>query len=224
MAKTHIVEQGDTLSSIAQENGFANFRTLLDLPENAALKEKRKNAHILFPGDEVFIPDREERQEDAATGGRHIFLADAQGLFLRIKVLDHDRNKLKEDTEVQIFASESGEPITTNPDGEGIVEAAIPRDTGKAELDVPEKKLKMDLIVGGLDPIDTLSGQRARLHNLGYFAGFASDDTDQFRWAAEEFKKDKKVTPLAVKKEDIDPVEGITDPKFRDKLETEHGS
>jgi hypothetical protein len=223
MAKTHVVEPGDTLSSIAAANGFADFRTLLDLPENAALKDKRKNAQILFPGDEVFIPDREEREESAATGARSTFVAAAQGLFLRVKVLDLDRNKLKEETVVELFV-DKGDPIETNPDGEGIIDEPIPRDSGKAELRVREKNIKMDLVIGGLDPIETLSGQRARLNNLGYFAGFASDDREQFRWAAEEFKKDKKVTPLAVKEADIDPEEGIRDGGFRTKLETEHGS
>jgi hypothetical protein len=49
------------------------------------------------------------------------------------------------------------------------------------------------LLIGNLDPVDEASGQRARLDNLGYFAGYTDDDRDQLEWATEEFQCDEKL-------------------------------
>ncbi len=222
MGKTVVVKPGDTLSSLAARHGFADFRTVFDDPGNAALKSLRKNPHTLVPGDEVFIPDREDRQESAPTDTRTTFVAQIQGLFLRVKVLDFDNRKL--DSDAVCLLSTTGTPQELNPDGDGIVESPIRRDLEKAELRVAEKELKFDLLIGQLQDINTLAGQRARLNNLGYFAGFMEDDVEQFRWGAEEFNKDKKVQPMGVKKTDVDPEAGLTRGAFLAKLEKEHGS
>ena len=61
-------------------------------------------------------------------------------------------------------------------------------------------------LIGDLDPVDTPSGQRARLNNLGYFAGFSDRDEDQLAWAAEEFQADEKL-----------PVHGLTGHRAKDR-------
>ena len=55
----HTVEQGEHLSSIAAKYGFQKVATIWDHPDNAGLKSKRKNPHILLPGDKVVIPEGE---------------------------------------------------------------------------------------------------------------------------------------------------------------------
>ncbi len=222
MSKVHLVKQGDTLSSIAAEHGFHDFRTIFDDGENAELKALRGNAHVLFPGDQVVIPDLDPRVERAPTTARHTFVLQRQGLHLRLRLRDLDNVALKAPTPVLLATNGPDDAAPTTPDGNGIVEREIDRRLAKAELRVEPKNIKMDLIVGGLDPIDTLSGQRARLNNLGYFAGSASNDTEQFRWAAEEFKKDNGVKPLAVKEADIDPERGIAVGPFTAALEKAH--
>jgi peptidoglycan hydrolase-like protein with peptidoglycan-binding domain len=47
--------------------------------------------------------------------------------------------------------------------------------------------------------VDTPSGQRARLNNLGYFAGFTDRDQDQLEWAIEEFQADEKLPDRGLK-------------------------
>jgi hypothetical protein len=80
-----------------------------------------------------------------------------------------------------------------------------------------------DLRVGCLNPIDSLSGQRARFYNLGYFAGFTDKDLEQTNWAAEEFECDQTNGKRVSKKIDIDPKQGMTDEKKRAKLLEAHG-
>ena len=61
-----------------------------------------------------------------------------------------------------------------------------------------------------MGPVDSNEGMRARLNNLGYFAGLANDsDTEQLRWAIEEFQHDNKISP---------PNGDVDDPNNRAKL------
>jgi hypothetical protein len=59
MADWHKIKQGETLSSIADQYGFLSYKTLYNDPQNAALRSKRPNLDILFPGDEIYIPEFE---------------------------------------------------------------------------------------------------------------------------------------------------------------------
>src|SRR5437870_2055914 len=139
MSKTRVIKQGEHLSGIAQEEGFVNFHTIFDHPNNAALKALR-DPHDLFPG--------------------------------------------------------------------------------------------------ALNPATKLSGQQARLNNLGYFAGFALRDLEQLLWAAEEFACDHIGKPVktrpAIKpappggEDDPDVADpndktGIQDAKIIAKLVAVHG-
>jgi len=223
-SRTHVVKSGESLSRIAAENGFGDIHTILDHPNNASLKDSRPNPDVLFPGDEVFLPEREDKIEKADTGKLHLFSLSLPLVFLRLRPKDLDGKLLKKEAECLLSTGDPEDPVPLNPDGDGIIEREISATLPEAELRVIAKNMKMDLLIGELDPVVTLSGQRARLNNLGYFAGFTRTDRKLFRWAAEEFKKDKAVSPLAVKEEDIDEVEGIKQKAFRDKLEKEHGS
>jgi len=68
------------------------------------------------------------------------------------------------------------------------------------------------ILIGLLGPIGSNVGMRARLNNLGYFAGFANDtDTEQLRWALEEFQHDHGISP---------PNGDVDDPRNKSKLRT----
>jgi hypothetical protein len=227
MSEKHVVKQGETLSSIAAQHGFANFHTIFDRPENAELRQKRSNAHALFPGDEVFIPDREPRTESIPTGQRSIFEADVPKLFMRLRIRNLNDEKLPPDKLVLFGDKDFARQERLFPDGDGIIEKEIAPTVELAQVTFTGdggEIITMHLEVGSLDPVNTLSGQRARLNNLGFYAGYKQFDTKQFRWGAEEFKKDKGLNPVAVKESDIDFIQGVKDPAFRSRLEKEHGS
>jgi len=217
MADYHVVEQGEYLSKIASENGFLDHTIIWDHPNNAKLKEDRKNPNVLFPGDKVFIPDKEQRQETGGTDQRHKFAIKREKLMLRL-VLEDIYEKPIANASCTLVVDDQSFELTT--DGNGKIEHEIPPYAQQAALvikgdDTPFQGDVIPIKIGHLDPVETVSGQQARLNNLGYFAGDgAKADDPDFRSAIEEFQCDHH-PPLIV--------DGICGPKTRAKLKEVHG-
>lgn len=57
MAKQYTVVWGDTLTKIAKNHGFDDWRVIYNHPSNAAFKAKRPNPDKIFVGDIIVIPD-----------------------------------------------------------------------------------------------------------------------------------------------------------------------
>lgn len=250
MSKTRRVKQGEHLSGIAAQEGFANFHTIFDHGNNADLKSKR-DPHVLFPGDKVFIPDRGDRNEPRATDSAHRFETEIRPLFLRCKLLDWQRDPMKSVPCKLQLDGETMPPLTT--DGAGILEQRIgrlakaaqidaelppPKVVGAGETPLP-KKADFHVKIGSLNPETKLSGQQARLNNLAYLAGFDVRDLDQLLWAAEEFlcddtggqrvNKRPAIVPAPPQgeddpeKDDPDGRTGLQDQPLIDRLKKAHG-
>jgi hypothetical protein len=251
MAKLHRVKQGETLSSIARDHGFRNFHTIFDHPNNAALRAMR-DPHVLFPGDQLFIPDLQPATVERATEDSHRFVLQSSRLLLRLRLLDVNGRPLANTAcDVGLDPGKAPDLEITDAQGtlekplevsirEGEVTAHIPSAPTPAEPAPPpgEQKVKFDLKIGRLNPESKLSGQQARLNNLGYFAGFTLKDLDQVLWAAEEFACDRlskpvtrrpRITPAPPGGEDDETASdpgtptGITDEPIVRKLRREHG-
>jgi N-acetylmuramoyl-L-alanine amidase len=63
----YTVVQGDCLSSIALQFGYADWRNIYNDAANAAFRQLRPNPNLIYPGDEIFIPDPEANVEEAPT-------------------------------------------------------------------------------------------------------------------------------------------------------------
>src|SRR5262245_19743157 len=82
----HRVARGDCLSSIGKQYGFS-WKALWDHPQNAGLKEKRRDPNVLFAGDVVFVPKVQIKEEAVPTDQRHKFkLKDVPSKF-RVRLL-----------------------------------------------------------------------------------------------------------------------------------------
>ena len=215
MPTDHVVQQGDHLSSIAKQYGFPDYTTIWNYGDNADLKQQRGNPNVLLPGDTVVIPDKEEKQEAGETAKRHTFKVSGNTLMLRLQVEDAYEKPVGNAT-CDLYLDGAKTTVTT--DGDGKIEKAIPADIKEAKLvlaseETPYQDEFLILGVGQLDPVDTLSGQAARLTNLGYFAGDpqAEDDPD-FQSAAQEFQCDQKLQ-----------VDGVVGPQTQAKLKQVHG-
>lgn len=68
MSPRHIVQKGECLSGIAWEHGFTNWRKIYDHPNNAQFRAERPNPDLIYPGDTLFIPEREAKHASLPTG------------------------------------------------------------------------------------------------------------------------------------------------------------
>ena len=73
MSLTYSIKQGDYLAKIAKDHGFSDWKIIWNHADNKGLKDKRKDPNILYPGDRLFIPDREEKHESIVVDDTHKF-------------------------------------------------------------------------------------------------------------------------------------------------------
>jgi hypothetical protein len=160
--RIYTVKRGDCISNIAEREGLF-WQTLWD--HNPALKSKRKNPNILFPGDQVIIPARRSKEVTGATESRHRFRKEGVPALLRI-VLERDHVPIKNTRYVLTIDGKVREG-TTN--GQGLLEADIPPQASQGKIEIED--LVFELELGGMDPIDETAGIQDRLKNLGFYDG-----------------------------------------------------
>jgi N-acetylmuramoyl-L-alanine amidase len=211
----YVVKEGDYLAKIARDHGFTDSSPIWDHPKNAELRKKRRDPNILFPGDHLFIPDRELRVESGATGQRHHFKVRRPILKLRL-VLEDMYEKPLANANCDIAIGTEFRRITT--DAYGRIEQVIPPEAQDALLVIRDEQTpfigdEIPVKIGQLDPVNEISGQKARLNNLGYFAGSIDQNaTEAFRSAVEEFQCDHGLL-----------IDGICGPHTQQRLEQIHG-
>ena len=185
---SHTVQAGDCIQSLAVQNGL-EWKALWDHPENAALKQLRKDPAVLQPGDVVKIPPKETKEKSAATDKKHTFVRKGVPAKVRMKILRDDQPRANLPYRLDI----DGKLQTGNTDGEGLVEMTIPPDARQGELVVgnPGDEEIFHFQLGAVDPIDTEEGVRGRLRDLGY------DDTLPMEQLLKEFQGKEKLSPAS---------------------------
>jgi N-acetylmuramoyl-L-alanine amidase len=217
MGDTYTVKQGDFLAKIAAKFGFTNPMTIWDDPKNSKLKQARKNPNVLFPGDELFIPDKKQKQEAASTEQKVRFELKSGKLNLRL-ILENAFGKPLANAECELTIDSTTHKLISDPTGK--IETPIPATCTQGTLVVkdgttPGNDQVIPIMIGHLDPIDTVTGQKARLNNLGYVAGpLDKDDQTLFQSAIEEFQCEH------MGKSEVD---GDCGPKTQAKLLSVHG-
>ena len=211
----YMVKQGDYLSKIAKEQGFFDHLTIWEHPQNKALTDKRKNCNVLAPGDELFIPDKTIKEESGATGRTHRFQLKTGKLLLRLVVEDL-YGKPVANAKCELRVDDALFQLVSS--GNGKIEQEIPITAQQAELNIksgetPLQNVKLRIEIGHLDPVEEVSGQKARLSNLGYYLGsLDEDDASSFKSAVEEFQCDQGLA-----------VDGDCGPRTQAKLKEIHG-
>ena len=217
MSTRYVVKQGDYLAKIARAHGYTDYNALWNAPENQGLRAKRKSPNVLYPGDEVVIPDVGEKCDDGSTGQRHRYVLKESSLKLRLDVEDAYRSPVRRSDCHLDISGVAEKKHRTN--GDGRLELGIPKNTERAKLvfrgaDTAFGDVVLDVSIGGLDPIDEIEGQAQRLVNLGYLQVLVLDPEDPaFLSAVQEFQCDHG-----------DGVDGRCGPVTQARLERVHGS
>ena len=171
MTVRHTLRQGECVESVAWIHGFLPD-TLWLHADNADLRTKRPDRHTLLAGDVLVIPDKRPRFEAKATEKRHRFLRRAVPANVRIVLQDFEG---KPRASLKYKAVIDGTEHAGQTDSDGALELAIPPNARDGKLLLGERGAEVyHLELGGIDPIETLSGGQQRLTNLG----FACDSTD----------------------------------------------
>ena len=184
------ISQGESIPSVAKDHGFF-WETLWDHPENASLKDKRKNPNVLSEGDEVFVPEMELKEVTKPTDAKHKFKRKGDPLKFRLQLMMMGKPRKNEDYVLVV----DGKQIQGKTDGEGKLEATIPGNATGGTIRLKGGKEEYPVRIGHLDPIDTVSGVKQRLNNLGFTCGSEDDSLDDgTKVALQKFQTKFKLT------------------------------
>ena len=165
MGENYTTEQGDCLSLIGERHNIP-WKKIWEHPNHQALREQRGNPNILYPGDKVFIPDKEEKQEDGASERKHSFKRPGKSQ-LKIQILDLAHEPLAGVKYRYVCDGKSGNEKQTGSDG--LAQTQLPRGCTSVKLKLPWGTFPVE--VGHLDPTRTIRGIQQRLLNLGIDPG-----------------------------------------------------
>lgn len=204
----YVVERGDCISSIALEHGHF-WKKLWNHPNNAELKQARKNPNVLLEGDEVFVPELEPKEESCATEKTHKFVRKGEPSKIKLVLYSGGEPRKEQDYVLEI----EGKIKRGKTGSDGSVEFVIPGNAQTGKITVGPDREEFVLELGAMDPIDALSGVQARLNNLGYDCeGADGEMTPQTTESIRRFQKDKGLKET-----------GEVDDETRAKLKEVHG-
>ena len=176
------VGKGNSTFNIAKDHGFF-WRTVWNHPENAALKQERKDPSLLYEDDEIFVPEKELKEVSKGTDAQHTFKLKGEPCKLKLQLLKLGEPRANEDYIIEI----EGKTIKGKTDGDGKIEHFIPNDATSGKLILKNGKESYPLQIGELDPVEKPSGIQQRLNNLGYSCG--SEDGEIGEKTKEALKK-----------------------------------
>jgi hypothetical protein len=143
------------------------------------LKKLRGNAHILFPGDEVAIPNKLARVANVYGGEAEFVLLTAPEV-LRVRFAEAEAT----DGEPVLFRAtpDAGSDCFEGELGaDGTMEIELPPDTTKVTVELfcgegDDPFTTYELAIGEMDPVTEVTGVQARLANLGYYDGVVNGE------------------------------------------------
>ncbi len=169
----HQVKAGDTLVSIAHAHRWRDWTTIWNHENNAALRERRKDPQELVPGDVVHVPAKTPKSLEAAVGQSHLF---------EVKVLTAHFEAVIRDQAGELLPNKrfrldiEGRSIDGYTDDHSVIsldiDPAARRGVLKVWMGAPsDQLLTWNLLLGHLEPLETVKGVQARLANLGFYDG-----------------------------------------------------
>lgn len=204
----HIVVQGECLSSIAASYGFA-WETIWNLDQNTQLRSERPDPNLIYPGDEVYIPDLTEKFDQQSVEKTHRYRLKNVPAKLKVRLLNNGEPLKSRKWKCNV----DGAWQDGTTDDDGLLEISLHPGSTAGLLQVDQGP-EYNLLLRELDPLETISGVQARLNNLGYESGAVDGIQGPITTAAiKAFQAD--YPPL--------DVDGIVGPNTRGKLKEVYG-
>ena len=162
------VKAGEYLEQIANRYG-QHWEKVWNAPENQALAAKRKTPDLLYPGDELFIPEIEQQPVEINTDSKHRFRVNRREREVSLRLIEETGQPvadLEYEIHIDAFETQNG---TIGSDG--MLTFKTPIQAQSALLKLPAINAEFTLSIGELEPISRLRGVQQRLKNLGYDPG-----------------------------------------------------
>lgn len=177
--KQYIIQQGDTLLKIAKQFGMSSSKALYMHSSNADFRKLRPDPNLIFPGDQITIPDDKTSVFSGLPDRRHVFVYSESGAsekeWLRLAMKDSDGQSV---SGIRATLVTSGQSLESIESEEGVLEFDLTNiREWQGELQIfsaeesTEPSHRFQLQFAHLDPIDTISGIQARCNNLGFDCG-----------------------------------------------------
>jgi len=212
----HNVIQGECICSLADRFGLL-WKEIYDHPANARLRGLRPDPHVLYPGDEVYIPDPGKKEELCVTTKTHRFVVKVITVELRIVLADQQGNPF---ANKKFLLQGEGVHVSGKTTAAGLIVASVPANLESATLsawiydgkDPAYPDIEYDLEIGHLDPQDTISGIQSRLNNLGFRCPTTGDDDEATQRALSRYQQAHGLPDNA----------GLNDPSLHSELANRH--
>jgi N-acetylmuramoyl-L-alanine amidase len=210
--KKYAVKQGDTIDSIAFEEGLLPD-TIWDHPDNAGAKAKSRERSVLMPGDVLTIPDKHTRYDTVPSAKRHRYRRRGVPAVLELRLLEWGEPRVGLHCTLEV----EGRTVDCQTDPEGRIRQWVPPTARKARLIVhgsgrEQPREEYEIRIGHLTPKEDTAGAVARLINLDYLTEEGAEDEEQRAAAVKSFQKDHGMKET-----------GDLDRAVADKLEEVHG-
>ncbi len=188
MSTPYTVRQGDYLAKIAHDHGFSKWQTVYQHADNEAFRQKRPDPNVIYPGDQLFIPDKNPRYASASSDQQRTFKQRRSATPVRLVLKNGITNdpvvilKYELATKHETFTrlrGQQGSPAFDPKNLErGMVVEKLARPETEATLKLwlrdekaPDPDFAYTLKLGELDPVEEITGVQARLNNLGFHCG-----------------------------------------------------
>jgi hypothetical protein len=191
--KPYVIKQGDYLLKVAHILGFDADKAWND-GKNAELKKLRKDPRMLVAGDILFIPD--EPKKGLKLNAKQVNAYVAHVPLVKSKLVLAVGGKPLANEKYVIEGLGEEEEKKTSEKGEVAIE--VPVHVREVTVRFVDRKRRIKVAIGHLDPPDTPSGARMRLTTLGLYGAkmkgadrHVSHDKDALKHAIKKFQKQK---------------------------------
>lgn len=216
----YTAKAGDWVSKIATRLGFSDWKTVWNDPQNEHLRNLRGDPNVIFPGDQIYIPPIKMRVESCPSDKLHQFCVKNPHKKLKLVLRDAEGEPRK-NVPCKLEIDHRPFPSVKGTDGDGLIEASIPELSEQGVLMVGEDGGEVyQLLLGQLDPIETVKGYQERLSNLGHYTGEIDGDPGPLtRKAVRAFQVFENLR----EGKEVLAVDGIMGPKTLERLQKFHG-
>ncbi len=164
--KPYVIRQGDYLLKLSHVLGF-DADEVWNHGKNAELKQSRKDPSLLKPGDVLFIPDKPKPRLKLNLKEQNSFVARVPSVDVAVVISEEGAPVKGAKYVVEGLGAETEQ--TTDEQGRVVIRAPV--HAREVTVRFVERGNKLKIALGGLDPVETPSGLRMRLTNLGYYGG-----------------------------------------------------